>query len=230
MPSAEGPGQAIRARTLSDQVRDVLLQRVVAGELAPGGFIREELISAELEVSRTPVREALARLASAGFLERLPHRGYRVPERAQGALLDSYPIIATLEVLAGRLAFPRAAPQDLHALRELNDELSDAVEAGHAAAALDANDRFHAYVADLADNPRLASLLSELRAPLRPLEEWFYSSRANGERSVAEHDSLIRALETGELGDALAIFERNMALTRRVLEERARLPGEAAGG
>lgn len=217
MATSQAP--IIRSRTLSDQVQDYLVRRIVAGELEPGSFIREEEVSGALEVSRTPVREALSRLASAGFLERLPHRGYRVPPAAYAELLDTYPIIATLELLAGRLAFPRTTPGDTAALRRLNRALAAAVAGGREEEAIDANERFHAYIAELAGNRRLAGLLAELRAPLRRLERWYYSTAANGERSVAEHDALIAALETGDLSAALGIFEQNMALTRTVLEE-----------
>ena len=218
-PATPEPEQRLRNQTLADQVHDILLGRLVAGELERGAFLREEELSGELGVSRTPLREALARLASAGFLERLPHRGYRVPARDAGNLRESYPIIATLEVLAGRLAFPRVQPRDIAALRELNARLAEAVAEGRPAYAIAWNDAFHEYVARLAGNQRLTSLLTELRTPLRRLEMWFYSSRANGERSVREHDALIAALETGDLAGALEIFERNMALTQRVLEE-----------
>ena len=62
-------------------------------------------------VSRTPIREALGRLASEGFLERLPHRGFRVPEESLGNLLELYPIVASLELLAGRLALEQFTPR-----------------------------------------------------------------------------------------------------------------------
>lgn len=213
------PDPAIRSRTLSDQVHDILLARLVGGELESGAFLREEELSRELEVSRTPVREALSRLAAAGFLERMPHRGYRVPPEDFTGLGEAYPIIATLELLAGRLAFPRASVDDVAALRALNRELAAAVRAGEAEQALERNDRFHDYIARLAGNTRLTAVLRDLRAPLRRLELWFYSSRENGERSVREHDAVIEALATGDHAAALDIFEHNMALTQTALEE-----------
>jgi DNA-binding GntR family transcriptional regulator len=211
----------IASRTLSDQVHDVLLGRLIAREIGPGEFLREEEISRELDVSRTPVREAMARLASSGFLERLPHRGYRAPEHDPGALGETYPIIATLEVLTGRLAFPRMGPADFEALRGLNRRLAEEVAKERAPYAVALNDAFHEYIAGLAGNRRLAALLMELRAPLRRLELWFYSSRENGERSVREHSEMLDALQRGDLDGAMAILERNMALTQRVLSERA---------
>ena len=207
----------IAVRTLSDQVHDILLRRLVARELEPGAFVREEELSRELDVSRTHVREALGRLASQGFLERLPHRGYRVPEHDPGRLGEAYPIIATLELLAGRLGFPHAGDADLAALRDINARLAAEVAKERPPYAVALNDAFHEHIARLSGNRRLAALLTELRAPLRRLELWFYSNRENGERSVREHAELIDALERGDHDHALAILEQNMALTQRVL-------------
>ena len=69
----------ISTTTLADQVYAVLRDRIVGGEIRPGEFIREQEVSQGLGVSRTPVREALGRLASEGFAERIPHRGFRIP-------------------------------------------------------------------------------------------------------------------------------------------------------
>lgn len=217
--------------TLSDQVQATLLARIVGGHLVPGTFVREQEVSAALGVSRTPVREALSRLAAEGFLERLPHRGYQVPSSSFTRLLESYPIIATLEVLAGRLAFPRADASDLDVLRSLNERLARAVARRRVERAIELNDRFHRYVAELAGNVQLAALLDELKRPVRGLEQWYYSSTERGERSVAEHAALIAALASGDAERALGIFERNMALTTTALaEERAKLTGEPEAG
>ena len=218
-------------RTLSDRVQAALLERIIAGGVAPGEFVREQELSASLGVSRTPVREALARLAAEGFLERMPHRGYRVRTSSFERLLESYPIIATLEVLAGRLAFAGADAGDREALRALNERLARAVSAGNVADAIELNDRFHGYVAELAGNRQLAALLDELKRPLRRLEEWYYSGTERGERSVAEHSALIDALEGGHADRALAIFENNMALTTAALaRERGHPAGRAKSG
>ncbi|HJO04672.1 MAG TPA: GntR family transcriptional regulator [Acidobacteriota bacterium] len=105
--------------TLTDQVYTVLRDRILAGDVSPGEFIREQEVSDAAGVSRTPVRDALGRLASEGFLERIAHRGFRVPEESITDLLELYPILGTLEVLAGGESFPR--------LEAMRDELRDTV-------------------------------------------------------------------------------------------------------
>lgn len=176
-------------------------------------------MSEALGVSRTPVREALGRLASEGFVERIPHRGFRVPAQSISRLTDLYPIVSALEFLAGRLAFPHVEEADLAELRARNARLEAALEAGDVDAAIAANEAFHELISERSGNPQLSEMLSDLRSRLRPLERWYYSSAAHGEQSVREHASLIAALDTGELERALGIFERNMALTLTTLRE-----------
>lgn len=209
----------IRSSTLADQVYEAVRNRILDGELEPGEFAREQELSSAMGVSRTPVREALGRLASEGFLERIPHRGFRVPTEAVSRILEVYPIVSALELLAGRLAFPEVDDEDLEELRAINGELRDAMEAEDVDAAIELNNDFHALIADRSGNQTLIELLEELRMQIRRLETWYYSYRQHTEQSVREHATLIDALETGELERALAIFERNMAGTLYTLRE-----------
>lgn len=216
--SAE-PWPKIRSSTLADQVYEAVRDRILDGELEPGEFAREQELSDAMGVSRTPVREALGRLASEGFLERIPHRGFRIPAQAVSRILELYPIVSALELLAGRLAFPSVTEEDIERLREINQRLRDAVEEEDVTAAIQLNEEFHALVAERSNNQSLVELLDDLRMQIRRLETWYYSYGEYGKQSIREHDSLIKALETGQLQRALNIFERNMASTLYALLE-----------
>ncbi|HEX2220648.1 MAG TPA: GntR family transcriptional regulator, partial [Gemmatimonadales bacterium] len=205
-------------RTLSEQVYHAVRSRIMDGTLAPGAFLREKDLEF-LGVSRTPIREALGRLASEGFLERLPHRGFRVPEESLVGLLELYPIVASLELLAGRLALERFTPEDIAELREVNARLAEARDRGDVRAMLDLNTEFHRLISERGGNRRLAMLLDDLRSQLTRLELWYYSGRDRTQRSIREHEEIIAAVERGDRPRALALLEQNMALTYRSLLE-----------
>lgn len=210
MDAASWPRPTVR--TLADQVYHAVRARILGGELAPGEFIREKELAA-MGVSRTPIREALGRLASEGFLERIPHRGFRVPEESVQELLQLYPMVASLDLLAGRLALERFTPDDVSRLKEVNRQLDEARSRGDVRALIELNNRFHHVFSERSGNQRLCSLLDDLRLQLARLELWYYSHGERAQQSVHEHDQIIRAIETGDRERALSILENNMALT-----------------
>ncbi len=207
-----------QTRTLSDQVYHAVRTRVIGGDLPPGSFLREKDLES-MGVSRTPIREALGRLASEGFLERLPHRGFRVPEESRANQLELYPIVASLELLAGRLALDRFTAEDVARLREINARLAEARDRDDVRAMLDLNTAFHRHISERGGNRRLALMLDDLRSQLTRLELWYNSGRERTQRSIQEHEQIIAAVERGDRERALELLERNMSLTYRSLSE-----------
>lgn len=203
--------------TLADQVHRVVRTRILEGAITPGEFIREQNLSEAVGVSRTPIREALARLATEGFLERIPHRGFRVPDEPLGDLLELYPLVGALEVLAGRLALPKLTSADISRLRRINHELSEARPTADAGRMIELNNQFHHVFCERSGNRRLCDLLHDLRMQLARLEFWYYSDGKHTQQSVAEHSEIIQAIEEDDHERALSILESNMALTYRTL-------------
>ncbi|MBA2458707.1 MAG: GntR family transcriptional regulator [Gemmatimonadales bacterium] len=208
------------ARTLAEQVYRTVRARIIDGGLAPVSFLREKDLES-MGVSRTPIRDALGRLASEGFLERLPHRGFRVPEESAGQLLELYPIVASLELLAGKAALERFRPVDLADLKEINRRLAESKDQGDVRAIVELNNRFHGLISERSGNRRLSALLDDLRSQLGRLELWYYSHGERTQRSIREHEDLIQAIEQGDRARALELLESNMSLTYRSLRDGA---------
>ena len=95
-------------RSLRDEVFDILHKRVIAGEVRPGEWLRQEDIASQLGVSMTPVREALDLLVAAGLAEREPYRGVHVVELTHEEMLDAYGLRILLEPSAARMAAENA--------------------------------------------------------------------------------------------------------------------------
>lgn len=214
------PWPIIRSKTLSDHVYHVLRARIGRGLHGAGEFIREQEISEALGVSRTPVREALSRLSSEGLLERIPHRGFRVSVEPLRDALEMYPILGSLDLLAGKLAFPNFEERDFRELERINAELSEAIAAEEPARAVELNYAFHRYIARHTGNHRLAAMLDDLRARVHPWELWYFENVEDPEhQSVDEHAEILAAVRAGDFERAARIFETNLFWTYKVLLE-----------
>ena len=108
----------IEVRSVVDQVHSALLERIVAGELPPGSRLRQEALADELGVSRTPLREALVRLASEGLVEFTPNRGATVAARDFTDMEQAWGARLVIEPGAARLAAERRDPEAVERLRE----------------------------------------------------------------------------------------------------------------
>src|SRR6187397_3150257 len=93
--------------TKADDIAIVLEEAIVSGEIAPGTVLRQEQLSERYQVSRTPVREALRRLAALGLVSFVPNRGVRVRTLSRSELREAFLVRAELESLATELAVPR---------------------------------------------------------------------------------------------------------------------------
>ena len=100
----------LEIRSVVDQVHAELLERIVAGELPPGSRLRQEALADELGVSRTPLREALARLVSEGLVEFVPNRGATVASRDFSDMEEAWRARLVIEPGAARLAAERGDP------------------------------------------------------------------------------------------------------------------------
>jgi DNA-binding GntR family transcriptional regulator len=208
---------------LTEQVYRAVRDKILTGEIPPGEFTRERELSTAMKVSRTPLREALTRLASEGLLEKLPHRGFRVPTQAYDRLVEVYPIVSVLDVLAGTMAFPNMADSDIDTLERLNNDLQAALDRGDVEGQMASNVAFHQLITQRSQNQRLNELLDELRSQLSRLERWYYSYPANSRRSILEHRAIIDKLRNGNFAEAVSILRDNMSLTKIVLFDQTAL-------
>src|SRR4051795_13670886 len=115
--------------TKADELALELEQAIVRGELAPGQVLRQEELSERYGVSRTPVREALRRLAALGLVSFEPNRGVRVRTLSRDELREAFLVRAELESLATELAVPRMTEDDLAELEEAEARFSEATQA-----------------------------------------------------------------------------------------------------
>lgn len=209
------PDAADARRTAHEMVKDALRQAILRGSLPGGTRLVQADIASQLEISTTPVREALRDLATEGLIVVDPHRGAVVKQLSPEELSEIHDICMLLEPEGVRRAAPQMSPQVLAQARALADEMETEEDVGRWA---DLNRQFHALLVRDGDSTRLINMLNGLRDSAAP-----YVGLALRRRSthVAEanddHRALLQALEEGDIDRAAEISERHLALTIKVL-------------
>ncbi len=115
--------------TKADDLALALEEAIVSGEIPPGSVLRQEHLSEQFQVSRTPVREALRRLAALGLVTFEPNRGVRVRMLSREELREAFLVRAELESLATEIATPRMGEEELDALERAERRFSAATRA-----------------------------------------------------------------------------------------------------
>ncbi|EHN10511.1 putative regulator PutR for proline utilization GntR family [Patulibacter medicamentivorans] len=183
---------------LVDEVTDVLRERIYAGVYAPGAALRQEQLAADLDISRTPLREALRVLESEGLVRSEPGRGVRVVSVDARTLLAGYEVREVLDGLAARLAARRAEARDLAVLEAHLDDQRAALQEPDIGTYTRANVAFHTAIVDIAGNDFVVAQLS-----LIPLTAQVFTParRIAFDRvrtSVAEHEAIVAAIAAGD--------------------------------
>lgn len=208
----------MRRPNLSEEIAARLRRSIADGELGPGQRINESELSAALEVSRTPLREALCRLDSEGFVTTRSRRGFFVRTLGPREIEELYRVRAILDPTALELAGVPSARQ-LDTLIALNRDL---VRADDAAGALRIDDEWHLGLLGHCPNRILLDLIRRFMLRTRPLERAYMSEPANVERAVREHDRITELLAKRDLRGAVDALRENMTSAIPVL-------GAAAG-
>ena len=192
---------------LRDDAYRMLRDAIVAGELAPGSVIRDGELAEGVGLSRTPVREALARLADEGLVETKPHSWTRVTPLVLREVRDALVVVRAMHELAVRLAVPRMTERDHALMRAANKRFASALDKGDVEAALEADDALHGVPIDVLGNRVIAATIERQLPLIRRLERLRFGSLL-GRRSIGWHEQLIDACEEGDVESAVAITTR----------------------
>lgn len=189
---------------LRDDVFRRLRDAIVDGTLAPGELLRDVELAEWLEVSRTPVREALLRLGDAGLVEFRRGRSTMVSSLDLRAVREARDVVAALHQLAVREAVSSLTRADLASMRAANRRFRTALREGDLEAAVRADDELHAVPVATAANRAISSVLDQFTPVLRRAERLRFSS-LGGKSSVASHDELIRLCAAGDAEAAAVV-------------------------
>ncbi len=185
---------SIPRQVLHQEVAVRLRQRIVEGRLAPGAKLNERELSELLNVSRTPLREALKMLAAEGLVELLPNRGAVVAQMSQQDVADTFEVIAGLEGQSGELAARRITEAELAEIRALHYEMLAAHTRRDLPTYYRINAQIHTLINAAARNPVLTQTWRTVNARLQALRFRSNFDDAKWKRAVKEHDRMVELL------------------------------------
>jgi GntR family transcriptional regulator, rspAB operon transcriptional repressor len=214
-------------KTIGQQVYERLRDEVLTGSLHPGVWIREQDIASAWSVSRTPVREAVRRLAHDGLVESSPNRGVRVRILTPHEVRDVYELRELLEGRAARHAAERAGERDVERLRA-QLAFIDTLSASEPAAHIRADEAFHDAVAVIAGNEALLDLTRRLYGRVARVKIVTRDTNTNA-RTREQHHAIVAAIAAGDPdGAERAMREHIRTFSDIVTERLAREPGAEA--
>jgi DNA-binding GntR family transcriptional regulator len=191
---------------LHEQVALRLREMLVESRIAPGAKLNERELSEVLNVSRTPLREAIKMLAAEGLVELLPNRGAIAVELSPADVLNTFEVMAGLEAQSGELAAERITDAEMAEIQAMHYEMLAAYTRRDLPAYYRLNAAIHAAINAAAKNPVLSATYRQVNARLQALR---FRSNQDGEKWAAamkEHEQMIDALT-----------QRNPAAMRAVL-------------
>lgn len=220
LATASRPRPPTRQRTMPKAVERAysrIRSAIVDGEFPPGMHLEEEGLAESTGVSRTPVREALRRLAAEGFVEFVPHQGAFVPTWTEADHHEIFDLRAVLESFGARLAARRVSPAALDELRSLTAGMEEAARSHRPDRmddVADLNNRFHGAVLTASGNRRLRQLAQATVAMPLVLRTFQKYSAERLERSLAHHREIVDALAAHDESWAEAIMRTHILSAR----------------
>ena len=221
---------SIPRAALHEQVAARLRQMLVEGLVAPGAKLNERELCEALQVSRTPLREAIKMLAAEGLVELVPNRGAIAVSLTEEDVRHTFELMAALEALSGELAAQRITDEEIAELKALHFEMLAAYTRGDLSAYYAINARIHRAINAAARNPVLTHTYNQLNARLQALR---FRSNQDGDkwkRAVKEHEKMIEALSARDGAALRQVLLTHLHNKREVVLAQLRERQAAAGG
>jgi GntR family transcriptional regulator, vanillate catabolism transcriptional regulator len=219
-----------RAKGIVDQIRDLIF----SGELAPGEKLLEISMAARLNISRTPLRPALAVLAQEGLLERRGARGFVVRRVSLRDVMDAYLVRANLEGLATSIVAQNSlsdeATEQFKQILTLGDRLLEKQASANFQSDFRAmNEKFHDLILAETKNACLTAVAEKtLKMPLLSTRVVHFNDVAALSRSHNDHWAIFEAIYAHEAERARSIMTEHILRSRDILRRQMRLPGEGS--
>jgi DNA-binding GntR family transcriptional regulator len=210
MDSLQEPSPIVR-RPLHEEATDRLRDLIVQGRLAAGTRLNERLLTAQLGLSRTPLREAFKVLATEGLVELLPNRGAIVSQMDPVRLAESLAVMGALEALAGELACRTATDAQINEIRALHFEMLAYHARGDLAGYFKFNQAIHLKLVKYSGNAVLYNIYRQMNGNVRRARYMANLSKERWDAAVREHDEILAALGARDVKQLKVLLQDHLA-------------------
>jgi DNA-binding GntR family transcriptional regulator len=184
--------------SLKDRIYESLKQAITSMNIYAAETqlrLDERELSMRLAVSRTPIREALARLEQEGLVKIVPRKGVFIVRKTKAEILEMITVWAALESMAARLITERASDAEIATLRQICASFEDTDVDAHIDEYSDSNVRFHQAIIALSKSPLIKAMTDALFIHMRSIRDRTISEDNRANRSIVDHLHIIEALE-----------------------------------
>lgn len=196
----------------SDIIANQIEELIFDGTFGDEERLDEVQLAERFAVSRTPVREALLRLAQSGLVEHRPRRGVFVKQPGPIALMEMFEVMAELEATAARFAAQRISDNAICELKSANQRCNAAVEGQDSEMYYRENEHFHAILYRESGNSFLEQECLRLQRRLQPFRRTQLRLRGRLRQSMKEHEQIVAALEEGDASQASDAIRAHVAV------------------
>lgn len=217
LPSMSTEKTLIPRQGLHDAVADRLRQYVVEGLLLPGQRLNERVLCEQMGVSRTPMREAIKKLAGEGLVRLEPNRGAVVHRLTTDEVAAAFEVVASMEALSGELAAQRATPEQIERVLLLQKQMEEAHRNSDLPGYYRINSEIHAAINEAAGNPVLTEMFRSINLRLQSLRFRSNLDQKKWDVAVQEHQQIANALASRDQAKLSSLLRQHLINKRDIV-------------
>lgn len=196
---------------LRDVVFNTLREAILKGDLKPGERLMELQLASKLGVSRTPIREAIRMLEQEGLAVTTPRKGAEVAKMTLKDMEDVLEIRDALDELAVRIACQKISDEQLKQLEDMKELFEKSTQTGNVKKIAEADVTFHYVIYEATGNPKLVTLLNNLREQVYRYRVEYIKDPKNYPTLIAEHEAILESLKNRDVKNAVEAMHVHVA-------------------
>jgi DNA-binding GntR family transcriptional regulator len=217
-PSPSFLGALPGRKPLGQHVFENLKQAIIQGDVAPGDRLVESRIAEAMDISRTPVREAIHKLEREGFLKKLPHGGFTVMGITREDIEETFGIRCVLERYAARLAAISHREEELEPLEEKITEFQRCLDEGKTENLPSINTAFHNLLYGLCRSPKLVKMISDLRDQIYRFRRIILQVEAMAKVSNQDHRRMLKAIRDRDIEKVEELVQEHIMRGKEIVQ------------